>query len=94
MKGEIEINVTLPIDENTTFPIKILTDGKAKEMVIQALEDVRAEITGNLETIIGKYDSNTKPEDMPSKKIERNNGRTEAIDIINRKIAEVTKNDL
>lgn len=61
-----------------------------KDAVVKALKDVRAEITGNLETIIGKYDSNTKPKDMPSRKIERNNGRTEAIDIINRKIAEVT----
>ena len=57
--------------------------------IVKALEDVRAEITGNLETIIGKYDSNTKPEDMPSRKIERNNGRTEAIYIINRKIKEI-----
>lgn len=64
-----------------------------KDAVVKALKDVRAEITGNLETIIGKYDSNTKPKDMPSRKIERNNGRTEAIDIINRKIAEVTKNE-
>lgn len=60
-----------------------------KGVVCKVLEDVRAEITGNLETIIGKYDSNTKPEDMPSRKIERNNGRTEAIDIINRKIKEI-----
>lgn len=60
-----------------------------KDAVVKALKDVRAEITGNLETIIGKYDSNTKPEDMPSRKIERNNGRTEAIDIINRKIKEI-----
>lgn len=64
-----------------------------KDAVVKALKDVRAEITGNLETIIGKYDSNTKPKDMPSRKIERNNGRTEAIDIINRKIAEVTRNE-
>ena len=61
----------------------------AKEAVLKALEDVRAEIAGNLEPIVGKYDSNTKPGDMPSRKIERNNGRKEAIDIINRKIAEV-----
>lgn len=64
-----------------------------RKAVIKALEDVRAEITGNLETIIGKYDSNTKPENMPSRKIERNYGRMEAIDIINCKIAEVTKNE-
>lgn len=62
-----------------------------RKSVLKALEDVRAEITGNLETIIGKYDSNTKPEDMPSRKIERNNGRTEAIDIIDRKIKEIEK---
>lgn len=59
-----------------------------EEAVLNALEDVRAEIMENIETIIGKYDSNTKPENMPSRKIERNNGRAEAIDIINRKIKE------
>ena len=59
-----------------------------KDAVVKALEDVKAEIAGNLESIIGKYDSNTKPEDMPSRKIERNNGRKEAIGIIDRKIAE------
>ena len=89
MVGKMKLEVTVPIDNNTTFPVKILTEGKAKEMVLKALEDVRAEIEAKMESIIGKYDSNTKPEDMPSKKIERNNGRTEAIDIINRKIKEI-----
>lgn len=62
-----------------------------EDVVIQVLKDVRAEIEAKMESIIGKYDSNTKPENMPSRKIERNNGRTEAIDIIDRKIAEVTR---
>lgn len=69
--------------------LDFLTDEEKAVVVIEALEDVRAEITGNIETIIGKYDSNTKPEDMPSRKIERNYGRAEAIDIINRKIKEI-----
>ena len=76
-------------DENGYPDIKEYTEGQirdafnsgyavgqeegAKFEVLKALEDVRAEITGNLETIIGKYDSNTKPEDVPSRKIERNN---------------------
>ena len=92
-------------DENGYPNIKEYTEGQVRDAfnsgytvgqeqgaeieVVKALEDVRAEITGTLETIIGKYNSNTKPEDVPSRKIERNNGRIEAIDIINRKIAEM-----
>lgn len=77
MKGELEINVTVPIDEKTTFPIKILTDGKAKEMVLKALEDVRAEI----EEQIDRYDDRNISE------------YEDCLAIIDRKIAEVTKND-
>lgn len=62
---------------------------RMKYYIEEALKDVRAEITGNIESTFGKYDSNTKPEDMPSRRIERNNGRKEAIDIINRKIGEI-----
>lgn len=64
---------------------------REEDEVIQLLNDIKAEIEAKIEPIIGKYDSNTKPENMPSRKIERNNGRTEAIDIIDRKIAEVTR---
>lgn len=87
LKSEIYVYMPkewlIPMDNALDDAIKAL---EREETVLQALEDVRAEITGNLETIIGKYDSNTKPKDMPSRKIERNNGRIEAIDIINRKI--------
>lgn len=73
------------LDDIENLPSVELEEQK-KAAALEALEDVRTEITGNLESIIGKYDSNTKPKDMPSRKIERNNGRIEAIDIINRKI--------
>lgn len=56
---------------------------------LSVIEDIKAEITGNLESIIGKYDSSTPPRDMPSKKCERNCGRQEALDIIDRKIKEI-----
>jgi hypothetical protein len=49
MVGKMKLEVTVPIDDNTTFPVKILTEGKAKEMVLQALEDVRAEINEEIE---------------------------------------------
>ena len=64
-----------------------------KGAVCKVLKDVRAEIEAKMESIIDKYDSSTSPRNMPSRKIERNNGRIEAIDIINRKIAEATKNE-
>lgn len=64
-----------------------------KDAVVKALEDVKAEIEAKMESIVGKYDSNTPEREFPSRKIERNNGRTEAIDIINRKIKEITNND-
>lgn len=40
----VEVTVSIPIDKNTKFPVKILTEGQAKEMVLKALEDVKAEI--------------------------------------------------
>jgi hypothetical protein len=33
MKGDLEVTLTIPIDENTKFPIKVLTEDKAHEMV-------------------------------------------------------------
>ena len=52
MVGKMKLEVTVPIDNNTTFPVKILTEGRAKGMVLKALEDVRAEI----EEQIDRYD--------------------------------------
>lgn len=81
MIGKMKLEVTVPIDNNTTFPVKILTEGKAKEMVLKALEDVLAEIheTGVL--------------DRHSDEIEVALAYGKVETIIEQKIAEVTKND-
>lgn len=48
------------------------------------LDKIRAEIEGNMESIIGKYDSSIPKFNMPSYKIERNKTREECISIIDR----------
>jgi len=64
------------------------------DMAIKALEQdsvldkIRAEIEGNMESIIGKYDSSIPKFNMPSYKIERNKAREECISIIDKYKAE------
>ena len=48
------------------------------------LNMIRAEIEGNMESIIGKYDSSIPKFNMPSYKIERNKAREECISIIDK----------
>ena len=48
------------------------------------LDKIRAEIKANMESIIGKYGSNTPTREMPSAKIERNNAREECLQIIDK----------
>lgn len=51
---------------------------------IDVLDKIRAEIEGNMESIIGKYDSSIPKFNMPSYKIERNKTREECISIIDK----------
>ena len=53
----------------------------------QAIEDIKAEIQGNMESIIGKYDSSIPKAEMPSYKLERNSARRECIDIIDKHVS-------
>ena len=53
--AEMKVELTVPIDENTTFPIKILTEDQAIEMVLKALGDVRAGIEALKEGISSYY---------------------------------------
>lgn len=39
-----EVTIRFPIDKDTKFPVKIFTEDEAKEMILQALTDVRSEI--------------------------------------------------
>ena len=55
-----------------------------KQEVNTVLEQIRAEIEGNMESIIGKYDSSIPKFNMPSYKIERNKAREECISIIDK----------
>jgi len=52
------------------------------------LDKISAEITANMESIIGKYGNNTPIREMPSAKIERNNAREECLQIIDKYKAE------
>ena len=60
---------------------------------IEELQEIRHEIENNMESIIGKYDANTPEHNMPSHKIERNNGRKECLAIINKHIKELEESD-
>ena len=55
---------------------------------IEVLQEIKREIEGNMESIIGKYDSSTPTRNMPSAKIERNEGRKECLAIIDKYIAQ------
>ena len=61
----------------------VLAYGKEKE-IDDVLDKIRAEIEGNMESIIGKYDSSIPKFNMPSYKIERNKTREECISIIDK----------
>ncbi|MCR5201830.1 MAG: hypothetical protein K6D02_01865 [Lachnospiraceae bacterium] len=54
--------------------------------VITVLTEIQLKIEEHKESIIGRYDKDTKENDFPSHKIERNNGRKECIDLIQQKI--------
>ena len=64
---------------------KIFDDVRVNDV----LQEIRQEIENNMESIIGKYDANTPEHDMPSRKIERNNGRQECLAIIDKHIKEI-----
>lgn len=51
---------------------------------IEVLQEIKREIEGNMESIIGKYDSSVPTRNMPSAKIERNEGRKECLGIIDK----------
>lgn len=55
------------------------------------MREMRHEIEANMESIVGKYDSSTPEKDRPSAKINRNIGRQECIDIINKHLKEITE---
>jgi hypothetical protein len=50
----------------------------------ELLDKIRDEIEGNMESIVGKYDSSIPKFNMPSYKIERNKAREKCISIINK----------
>ena len=50
----------------------------------ELLDKIRDEIEGNMESIVGKYDSSIPKFNMPSYKIERNKAREECISIIDK----------
>ena len=52
--------------------------------VIEVLQEIKREIEGNMESVIGKYDSSVPTRNMPSAKIERNEGREECLGIIDK----------
>ena len=51
---------------------------------VEVLQEIREEIESKMESIIGKYDSSTPTRNMPSAKIERNEGRKECLEIIDK----------
>ena len=55
---------------------------------IGLFNDIKTEIEGNMESIIGKYDPSIPKFNMPSYKIERNKAREECISIIDKYKAE------
>lgn len=71
----IAYHVELCEEENPTIPLSVI-------------EDIKAEIENNMESIIGKYDCKTPERQMPSRKIERNEARKECLEIIDKHIAE------
>lgn len=61
---------------------------KALEERNELLAKIRSEIEGNMESIIGKYNSSIPKSNMPSYKIERNKAREECISIIDKYMVE------
>lgn len=40
-----EVTVRFPIDKDTKFPVKIFTEDDTKEMILEVLKDIKAEIS-------------------------------------------------
>lgn len=84
-------------DENNIVPVsteiysKMITDIVMLAKYKGVLQEIRQEIECNMESITDKYDSNTPTRDLPSYKIERNEGRKECIKLIDSKIKELSE---
>lgn len=40
-----EVTIRFPIDKDTKFPVKIFTEGDTKEMILEVLKGIKAEIS-------------------------------------------------
>ena len=64
-------------------------DKYRKTLQREILQEIQQEIECNMESITGKYDKSTPTRDLPSYKIERNEGRKECLAIIDDKMQEL-----
>jgi len=40
-----EVTIRIPIDKDTKYPVKIFTEDDTKEMILEVLKDIKAEIS-------------------------------------------------
>ena len=69
--------------------IKKFLKNETEDKSIDILQEIRAEIEASMESIVGKYNGDTPERQRPSVKIERNEGRKQCLEIIERKMREV-----
>lgn len=58
----------------------------ADDLTIDVLQEIEEEILSSMESIVGKYNGDTPERQCPSAKIERNEGRNQCLEIIERKM--------
>ena len=68
---------------------KLVGEPTIQAIPLDRVKQAREEIESLMESIVGEYNSYTPERQMPSRKIERNSGRQDALDILDKLISEV-----
>ena len=85
--GNIKPRSQRQYDDIGNFMNMITNSPTVNAVPLSVIEDIKVEIQGNMESIIGKYDSSIPKAEMPSYKLERNSARRECIDIIDKHVS-------